>query len=277
MEGATEAAATVVDGPSEPTPEPAATEPLPALAAEDWQQMPVVPGLSARMLEVYARGQALGNNPRAFSKIGDGEISAAWFLTDFDRGPAFYDLGPYSELHGVIEYFGGSFGRASQAARRGFNTSRVLEPALANPEACAAGETPLACELRLHRPAFAIISLGTNQVWSPDVLEREMHQILILLLDQGVVPVIGTKADNLEGDHRINQIFARLALEYEVPLWNFWLAVQPLPAGGLQEDLEHLTFGPNFFGSADAMQNAWPVRNLTALQMLDALQLSVGE
>ncbi|HEY9528819.1 MAG TPA: hypothetical protein VIR02_17155, partial [Anaerolineales bacterium] len=70
---------------------------------------------------------------------------------------------------------------------------------------------------------------------------------------------------------RINRTIACLAQEYELPLWNFWSAIQPLPNHGLQPDLEHLTYGITDFSDADAMQSAWTVRNLTALQVLDAV------
>ena len=95
-------------------------------------------------------------------------------------------------------------------------------------------------------------------------------------LAQGVVPIVGTKADNLEGDHRINHIVACLAQEYDVPLWNFWAAIQPLPNHGLQPDLEHLTYGVPDFSNSKAMQTAWTVRNLTALQALDAVWRGVN-
>jgi hypothetical protein len=137
---------------------------------------------------------------------------------------------------------------------------------------CQSNESPLTCELRLHRPALAILSLGTNQVWEPDEFEAEMRQILEILLSQNVVPILSTKGDNLEGDHRINRTIACLAEEHDLPLWNFWSAIQPLPNHGLQPDLEHLTYsGKTDFDDADAMQSAWTVRNLTALQVLDAV------
>jgi hypothetical protein len=61
-----------------------------------------------------------------------------------------------------------------------------------------------------------------------------------------------------------------------MPLWNFWAAIQPLPGHGLQPDLEHLTYsGINDFDDPAALQSAWTVRNLTALQFLDAVWRSV--
>ena len=241
------------------------------ISCEDWQSWPVVPIVSVRASTLYQRGQESGNNPQAFSKIGDGEISTEWFFTAFDLGEGNYDLGPYQDLRPVIDHFDGSFERIGMAARRGFNTQRILDPSRTDPSQCEEGESPLTCELRLHRPAFAILSLGTNQVWSPDEFEAGMRQILDILILQQVVPILSTKGDNLEGDHRINHTITCLAQEYDVPLWNFWSAIQPLPNHGLQPDLEHLTYGITDFDDVDAMQTAWTVRNLTALQVLDAV------
>jgi hypothetical protein len=76
----------------------------------------------------------------------------------------------------------------------------------------------------------------------------------------------------------MNRTVACLAQEYEIPLWNFWAAVQSLPNHGLQPDLEHLTYsGTNDFDDSRAMQYAWAVRNLTALQALDEVWKSVNQ
>jgi hypothetical protein len=247
-----------------------------ALSCEDWQSWPVIPYISGTAREIYQRGQESGNNSRAFSKVGDGEISTEWFFSAFDLGEPYYDLGPYQDLRPVIDHFAGSFGRIGMAARRGFNTQKILDPSLGDASVCYSGESPLSCELRLHRPAFAILSLGTNQVWKPDEFEAGMRQILDLLLAENVVPILSTKGDNLEGDHRINRMIVCLAKEYDVPLWNFWSAIQPLPEHGLQPDLEHLTYGITDFDDTHAMQTAWTVRNLTALQALNTVWKGVS-
>jgi len=238
---------------------------------EEWQSWPVIPILSEKMLATYQRGLTMGNDPHAFSKIGDGEISAAWFLTDFDLGSDYYNLGTNTGLQTTIAYYSGSFGRKGEAARRGFNAQHVLDPALADPQVCITEETPLDCEIRLHHSSFVLISMGTNQVWQPEAFEKGLREIIETSLNRGVVPILSTKADNLEGDHRINLIIARLAVEYDLPVWNFWSAVQSLPDHGLQEDREHLTYYPNNFSVPEARQFAWPVRNLSALQVLESL------
>lgn len=259
-----------------PTPgvPPAATMTVTLTSAEQaWQSRPIIPAISAQMIDLYRQGIEAGNNPNAFSKIGDGEVASAWFLTSFDFGSQlyFYDLGPYTDLEAVITQFAGSYRRQSMAAGRSFTTGIILDPSQARLAVCAPGETPLVCELRLNKPSFAFVSLGTNQAWMPDEFEAGMRLIIQQLLDKKVVPILATKGDNLEGDHRINAIIVRLADEYNVPLWNFWLAIQPLPDHGLQADNVHLTYSWNDFSNPKIMEYAWPWRNLTALQALNTV------
>jgi len=252
-----------------------AIAPRPTLRPEDWKQLPVVPRISQTVIEIYQRGQELGNDPRAFSKVGDCESVTEWFLADFDKGEAYYSLGEYSELEDVIEYFEGSYRRLGQAAKPGFTAASLMTPLWANREQCEKDESPIACEFRQHRPSFILITLGTNDVVNPDSFEGNLRRLIDYSVALGVVPVLSTKADNLEGDHSINATIAKLAVEYDLPLWNFWAAVQPLPDQGLQDDGAHLTFGPNQFDEALVLRRAWPVRNLTALQVLDALCIAV--
>jgi hypothetical protein len=251
---------------------PASATPAPI----DWQDAPVLPEISPAMHDVYQLGQSLGNDPHAFSKIGDSETFTTWFLAPFDQVPATYDLGPYPELQEVIDYFHGSFARQSLAARQGFNAASVFAPLWADPTQCQPAETPLACEFRLHRPSYVFILLGTNDYLHLDQFEGQMRKIIEYSLERGVIPIIGLKADNLEGDGSINRTLFNLAVEYQLPLWNFWKAVQGLPSNGLDEDNAHLTFGVNEFGNPQAMLRAWPVRNLTALQTLDRVWRAVS-
>jgi len=251
------------------------------LKPEAWKEWPVLPILSPRMKALYAEGLKQGNNPRAFSKIGDCQNITSHFLGFFDQ-PGFYNLGAkYASLQATIDHFKGSFGRDSAAVRAGFNVAAVLSPLQADPAVCKPGETPLACELRLNKPSIAIISMETWWAKKPaDEYARYMRQIIEFVLAQKVVPIIATKADNLEEDFSVNLAIASLAYEYDIPLWNFWLAVQPLPYHGLNDDGFHLTndlADPNDpllyrrLSEPLAEKVAWPVRNITALQALDAI------
>jgi hypothetical protein len=89
------------------------------------------------------------------------------------------------------------------------------------------------------------------------------------MIERGVLPILASKPDNLEGDYSINRTIYKLSLEYELPFWNLWAATDPLPNHGLQEDGAHLTWAPNFFDDPRVMRSGWPWRNLTALQVLD--------
>lgn len=241
-----------------------------------WQTWPVVPGITDTAREIYQRGLTMGKQGNTFIKIGDCETYSTWFLADFETDN--YILGDeHQNLTAVIEQFQGSYSRLSLTAKAGFNAASVLSPFWADREVCESGETPLTCEVRIMQPSFALLTLGSNDVWQPEKFEINYRQILEQLISEGIVPILATKADNIEGDHAINQTIARLAVEYDLPLWNFWLAVKDLPDGGLLEDEVHLTWAPNRFDDPLVMQRAWPVRNLTALQSLDAVWRGVRE
>ncbi len=246
------------------------------LSTDFWQKLPVIPQeISERVREIYRLGQTLGNNPHIFSRIGDCASAAPDFLVGFDSS---YNLGAYTDLQPAIDYFKGSFQRPSLAAKNGLNTAGLLTT-LWTGDQCLSKETLLDCQYRLDHPAFAIISVGTNESYyvhhTPGVFETNMRAIIEDTMAHGIVPILGTKADNLEGDNSINATIARLAGEYEIPLWNFWLAAQPLPNHGLADashlsSVSYLTFAD--FSIPDSLEYGMQVRNLTALEMLDFLR-----
>lgn len=246
-------------------------EPTATYDINSWKNLPVIPVLNESLLDIYHRGLDNSNNPQAFSKIGDCGSTPTWFLGDFDKGERFYNLGDYSYLGDIIEYYQGSFNRLSLAAKSGFNASSVLTPLWSDKNICKADEPPLFCEYRIHQPIIAFITLGANDVYHEDSFEAQMRKIIVYSIDNGVIPVVSTKPDNIEGNHLINSMIARLAYEYEIPLWNYWLAVQPLPNHGLQADGVHITWRANWFNDPETLNWGWPVRNLTALQVLDAI------
>jgi hypothetical protein len=231
----------------------------------------VIPTVSQTARAIYQRGLQMGNNPRAFSKIGDCQAVPPYFLAPFDYGVGAYQIGPYTHLNDAIGHFAGSYARQSIAANSGFNVATVFVPLWADPQKCLRGESPLACEFRLHRPSMAIISMETW--WGGDAAgyESYLRRIVEFSISKGTVPILATKADNIEGNGSINAAIVKLAAEYDVPLWNFWAAVQPLPERGLHPDGFHLTWERPFFDQPATLEKAWPVRNLTALQAIDAV------
>jgi len=253
-----------------PTETASAPSPTATLGLDAWMFMPIVPEFSNNARAIYKRGLILGRDPHRFSKAGDCESTTGWYLSDFDHTPPPYSLGEYEYLKTTIDYYAGSFKRESLAVRRGANTSSLLTSLWADPAQCQKGESMLACEYRLHNPSIVLIAVGSNDVIGVDNFEAQMRRIIEFTISEGIVPILSTKADNAEGGHKLNLIISGLAYEYDIPLWNFWLALQDLPNDGLDPDGVHLTFAGNLFDNPANMQKAWPWRNLTALQTLDA-------
>ena len=252
---ATPAAATTVPGAPTVTSEP-------RLPPEQWQQWPIVPTATTRSRQIYQQGLALGSDPHSFSKIGDCQSVTAAFFGIYDK-PGAYELpNGYEQLKRTIAWFSGSYGRDSQAVRGGFNVASVLSALWADPKGCQAGETPLDCEFRLHKPSIVLISMETGfEGRTVAVYEKYMRRIIDYVIARGAAPILATKADNFEGDQSINLTTARLAAEYDLPLWNFWRAVQPLPDHGIdtvRNDKFHISV------------EAWNVRSFTGLQALDS-------
>lgn len=186
--------------------------------------------IDASLQKVYERGLALGNNPHSFSIFGDCQSRPADFFGVFETDAAVIEnLSP--ELQEVVNYFGGSFNRESPTTQDGTTPGSLLWTQWHRGEyGCTFAETPVQCELRIHRPSFVLIQVGTHfESRNTEYLRR----IILQLLDAGVVPILATKADNREKDERINRDMAMLASEYDLPLWNFWAAVSDLPNRGL--------------------------------------------
>ena len=253
--------------------------PKPPLAPDAWMQLPAVPsGMSDSMRAVYEKGLALGNDPTHFSIIGDCQNVSSYFLSVYAK-PGEFSLGDqYAYLQPTIDTYQDSFLRKSLAVKGGFNVAAILSPLRADPKSCKQGESPLDCELRVWRPSIVFVSMETWWSEKPaQEYDKYMRRVIQRILDTGAIPIIATKADNLEGNNSINATIAQIAYDYDLPLWNFWAAVQPLPHHGLSSDHFHLTFARNFFDDPVRMKSAWPWRNLTALQTLDVVHRALTE
>ena len=230
-----------------------------------------LPTVSARAREIYRYGLSIGNNPRAFTRLGDCHSSYPGFLGAFDS-PSSYRLGEYTYLQDVIAYYAGSFSHNSLSAYSGFHMGSYFSEIWADPKYCRNDENPMECEYRLSHPSVIFINVGTLNKDSPDEqYESFVRPIIEFWIARGVVPILNTKADNIEGEWRFNAVVRRLAAEYDVPLWDYWIASQSLPNQGLAEDMVHLSDGLPYFDDLKQMQSGWTMRNLTALQALDTV------
>ncbi len=130
----------------------------------------MIPQVSARVREIYRRGLELGNNPQAYSKIGDCGSTPAWFLGDFDRGPRYYNLGEYTTLEDVIQAFQGSHGRTSLAAKSGFNASSVLTPLWADRGTVRTQRNPPGLRIPPAAPGLCFYYPGGQRCLAPGYL-----------------------------------------------------------------------------------------------------------
>jgi hypothetical protein len=207
--------------------------PLPktlGLDPANWVSWPVLPIVTQNVRTIYLHGQQLGNNPRAFSIFGDCQSHPDAFLGIYETDPArLKELPP--ELQQMVAYFAGSFDRESPTIKDGTTAGGLLSPLWHNGTfGCSVTETPVDCELRLHKPSFVFINVGTHWV----VRNREyLRTIMTVLIERGVVPILVTKADEREQGQKTNADLANLAVELNVPVWNFYAALTDLPDLGL--------------------------------------------
>jgi len=261
----------------------------PASVAEiDLAEYPIVPEISDQALALYRAGLDQGNNPNSFAKVGDCMTDNPFFLIPI--GEEKYDLGEYADLQAVIDQFASAdlnaFARKSQAAAGGFNSSSILDSLWANPEFCEAGETPLGCEFRLSQPSIALIMFGTNDVYYLDEASFDyfVRAIVAETKRNNVLPLLSTfpnRPEFPEKSELYNQIVAKIAEDYDIPLINLWMALDPLPNKGVDEvETTHLSSpkdGLVCHFIDDNLQAGFTVRNLLTLQTLDAVLQAAEE
>jgi hypothetical protein len=230
---------------------------------EEWQTWPIIPEVTNKSREIYQAGLNKGINAQTFSKIGDCQNIKESFMGIYDLG-RYYLGSEQSEWQETIDNFSGYFNRDGKAIEQGLNVAAALSPLQADPEECQGGESPLACELRVANPSFAFVSFERwwPDVTPPDQYEKYLRLVLETIMDNGTVPILVTKADNIEGGHQLNLIIAKLAYEYDLPLYNWWKAAQPLPHRGMDPERND-----GFHISTDA----WTERSAYALGTLDNL------
>ena len=227
-----------------------------------WTSWPIIPAFNPYLIQVYQRGLEQGKQATRFSVLGDCQSLPDVFMGMFDtREMSFSDA--EAGLYETIDYYQGSFSHQSLTVIDGLSPPTALSAMWSDPSVCGSTESPLECELRVNQPSLLWINLGSN--WKMDAsltsYEKYMRQIIESTLAEGVIPILSTKADNVEGGHRINALTAQLASEYQIPLWNFWRTADKLENHGLDDGRDNIYL----------TTEAWGVRSFTALRVLDAL------
>ena len=229
------------------------------------------PAVRETVRKTFAVGRELGRNPNAFSKIGDSVALTPHYLTRFDSGH--YTLGEYEYLQPAIDNYAGSFERYGVATRIGLHAWSLFDPLWANKEYCSPNEHMVACEIRLHNPSVLLIRLGSNDSGAEKAFNDNMRALVEYALENGVVPILGTKADRFEGpDDRNNNIVREIAAYYNLPLWDFDHVADTIPGRGLGGDQVHMTMADSDdYTDPYSFERGYPVSDLTALMSLFAV------
>ena len=241
---------------------------------------PVIPA-PAGASAIFRRGQILGRDAHALSKVGDCNSVDWFFLQPFGQDQ--YALGDYADLQATVDAFSVSFTDRSYAAYNGLNARAALDPTWANLTVCRAAELPLLCEYRVHNPGVAIIMFGSNDVLAltPVQFDHALRRVVYETIQAGIIPVMSTFPRYIPLPERtilFNQIVIRVALDFNVPVMNLWLALEPLPGHGIDDDGYHLNgpiTGAGDFASARNLLTGYPMRNLVTLQTLSMLRRDV--
>jgi peptidoglycan/LPS O-acetylase OafA/YrhL len=290
---------TVPGAPGTGAPEGSAgsARPVPTTVARppDDGVVPRIDGALRSRLRAVARvGQARGLRPDVFAKVGDSITEDPSFLTAIGCGRAV--LGDHEELAWVIERFRrrplppeevfyapcrefNSFTRHGAAAVHGWTVDDLLARFDRPHPGCPPPyDHPVACEVHLVRPAVALVMIGTNDTGiraDPTRFAAGLRQVLVELLGEGVVPVVSTIPPrfNPPGSGRrigpYNDAIRSLARELEVPLWDYWLALDRIPNKGMSIDgLHPSVHGDGADLTPEGLAYGYNVRNLGALQVL---------
>jgi hypothetical protein len=256
------------------TPSPTSTfisaSPTETPISNEWMKSPILPEPSDTVKNIYEYGQTLGNNPNAFSIFGDCQARPNEFFGLYETDEILVaSLSP--ELQETVNHFTGSFNRENPTAQDGTTPGALLWDQWHRGEyGCTFAETPVDCELRVQNPSFVIIQIGSHfESRNTEYLRR----IITQLIDRGVVPILATKADNRELDHRINRDMYLLAQEFDLPLWNFWASLSGLENRGLYTRDDRPLQGDIYL-----TDEAQEIQRQTGLEALDIVwRFAIGE
>lgn len=222
-----------------------------------------IPVITHHMRQVYANSTQRGKNPNMFTGVGDCSLAPAmrvWRLAE--RG---VNLNRHPALQAAADFFSPSFYRPLLlAASPGFTSNSLSNPNWANPAYCKKGESPFVCDLRDSGASIVFINIGTNDLYYWFDFENNYRRLIEIALREGSLPVLVTKADDVEesraGSGYINSVIRRLGKEYDLPVFDFWLASRQLPDNGL------LAGEPNHF-----TEESFDMRLLGFLSTLNAI------
>ena len=228
-----------------------------------------IPRITPQQRAIWLNSPRFGKDPHTFTVVGDCNAQPSVYLRRLAAGQ--FDASALEpRLQAIVARFSRSFGRVSLAAQGGFGAHSMMDPTWADGALCGTKQGPFECELWVSRASIVFIALGTQEQYTWQSFEQHYRPLIEHALSKGVLPVLVTKADDIETAAGapagyINGIIRRLAQEYQVPLLDFWAATRALPNNGLVDE------GEKDFHLSEAGMDR---RLLTTLQTLAAI---VGE
>ena len=209
---------------------------VPALAKNaNRNALPKWIGVTARGKALLQQAQKAGRDVRMFTIAGDS--NANWpVLLGLQTGGEKDVAQQQPSLRGILARFDPSMAHVSAAVGGGFRAADMFDVNFdQKPATCQPSEGVYACELRLSNAAVVFIQLGTGDRFAWKDYEATYRAMLDTALAANVVPVLFTKADEMESYQGgapmgyLNDVVRKLAAEYQLPLVEFFDATRGLP------------------------------------------------
>lgn len=197
--------------------------------------------ITAAHKQIYRNSVAAGKDLKMFAVVGDCNSQPSVYVRRVATGEFNLAAQP-AALRETASAFSQSFSRVSLAAGGGFTAAALNDPVWADGALCGTSQTPFECEVWVSRASVVFIQIGTGDQYAWRDFERNLRPLIQHALSKSVLPVLLTKADDLESrdggapPQFINDVVRRLAREYGVPLIDFWLATRALPNSGLLDE-----------------------------------------
>src|SRR5690349_22145030 len=173
-----------------------------------------VPAITARMRQIYLQSAGYGKDLSMFTVVGDCNSESTAYLGRLAAGT--FQLPKGQEyLQTTITRFANAFPRSSLATHGSFGTTAMFDSTWSDPSQCRGNEGPLACELRVSKASIVFIALGTGDQYEWQDFEANYRAVVNYTLKSGALPVLVTKADDLETHSKaasgyINDVIHRL-------------------------------------------------------------------
>lgn len=269
--------------------EPPTETPAPVFDITQIPELPDISALMSTLQPIFSAGSQAGNRANVVAFAGDDLVNNGSEqpnpLSPIAEGT--YTLDDNTQnLENVITYFttepahigvdgsSTSFGVNSAAVGDGWNPATLLDPSATDAPFCQQGESPLACELRVAKPAWMIVSFipANATTLDPTQFRNNLQTVVDTIIQNGTIPVLVTLPNDGSVDPgalaQYNQAIVEIADERGIPVYNWYVTVSnidPYAIGGS---------GPTDFTAGALNSGGINRRNVAILRVLNRLRNS---